>query len=313
MTATLTSRTSDIRPAPLRTEGPFTVGSWYVAATVAEVPERGKVELSICGQAVSFWRENGAIRGRAASQPDETLDVRCTEDLVWIYVSCGQNGPESPRINVPEFDGPKGRVRFMEKVEIPAHQDDAIYGLLDPAHTPFVHRSPIWRGNGQLKRKKKNFEPSELGFTMKPHAPVNSDIYKLIGGAISVTIEFRLPGLRAEYISNAKHTVLGLTALTPKDERHTTLRQIFYWDTPVLNLLRPFARMVARPFLQQDVDIMALRRQNEPWANGKGMLVGDSDKQFLWYLQLKKEWQAAGYCPHTFDNPLESATLRWRT
>ncbi|MFN3402365.1 MAG: hypothetical protein ACK4Z4_18655, partial [Ferrovibrio sp.] len=141
---------------------------------------------------------------------------------------------------------------------------------------------------------------------------VNSDIYKLIGGAIRVEIAFRLPGLRAEYISNAKHTVLGLTALTPIDARQTALRQIFYWNTLVLDAVRPFARMVARPFLQQDVDIMALRRINEPYG-GKGMLLGDSDQQFLWYMKLKQEWEASGHSACSFTNPLQPATLRWRT
>ena len=313
MTSTDTSPPPPANTQPLRTDGPFTVGHWYVAAILSEIPERSPLRLTLCNQPVCLYRQDGTVHAHTAARPGELLDVWCQEDLVWIYVSGEQAGPAETKMEVPVFGGPKGRVRFMEKVDIPAHQDDAIYGLLDPAHTPFVHRSPIWRGDGKLKRKTKNFEPSELGFTMTPHAPVNSDIYKLIGGAISVTIEFRLPGLRAEYISNSKHTVLGLTALTPTDERHTALRQIFYWDTPVLNLLRPFARLVARPFLQQDVNIMALRRQNEPWTTGKGMLVGDSDKQFLWYLQLKKEWENAGYCPHTFDNPVEPATLHWRT
>lgn len=54
-----------------------------------------------------------------------------------------------------------------------------MYGLLDPAHTPLVHRSPMWRRNGILKEKRKAFEPSPFGFTKKPHAPVNSDIYKV--------------------------------------------------------------------------------------------------------------------------------------
>lgn len=300
---------------PLYLDGPFIAGSWYVAATRCELPARQPFETRICGRPVTIEQTGGALRATCPDQPGDTIDIRESEGLVWIHVSDrgSDNGPGPASMAVPRFGGPKGRVRFLEQVEIPAHQDDAIYGLLDPAHTPFVHRSPIWRGNGKLKRKTKAFTPSDLGFTMTPHAPVNSDIYKLIGGAISVTIAFRLPGLRAEYITNSKHTVLGLTALTPIDARHTRLRQIFYWDTPVLNLVRPFARLAARPFLQQDVDIMALRRRNEPWAESKGMLVGDSDRQFLWYLQLKKAWEKAGHCPHTFDNPLEPATLEWRT
>ncbi|ABI78301.1 conserved domain protein [Hyphomonas neptunium ATCC 15444] len=57
---------------------------------------------------------------------------------------------------------------------------------------------------------------------------------------------------------------------------------------------------------------MALRGENSQYG-GKGMLVGDSDRQFLWYLQLKKAWAEAGGCPETFCNPIAPATLRWRT
>ena len=302
----------DETPAPLLSGKAqlFIENQWYVAARLSELKPGRENLLKICGREIGFLRDGRNVRAVFAGGEDGPA-CEVSEDLVWVFMAA-PGAPPAPRIPVPVFGGPKGHVRFMEKVVIPAHQDDAVYGLLDPAHTPFVHRSPVWRGSGILKEKTKRFEPDDIGFTMQPHAPVNSDIYHLIGGAISVRIYFRLPGLRAEYIQNAKHTVLGLTALTPIDERSTALRQIFYWDTPVLALLRPFARLVARPFLQQDVDIMALRSQNAQFG-GKGMLVGDSDRQFLWYVQLKKAWAEAGGCPEAFLNPLKPATLRWRT
>lgn len=284
---------------------------WYVAARLNELRQGRPCRLSICGQAIDFSRlETGRVEALTAND-GESLPCEVSEDLVWVFLASGCRA-RAPRVPVPVFGGPAGRIRFMEKVVLPAHQDDAVYGLLDPAHTPFVHRSPIWRGSGILKEKIKTFEPDEFGFTMMPHAPVNSDIYNLIGGAITVRIYFRLPGLRAEYIQNSKHTVLGLTALTPVDAERTILRQIFYWDTPILSLVRPFASLIARPFLEQDVNIMKLRSQNREFG-GRGMLVGDSDRQFLWYLQLKKAWADAGGCPKSFCNPLEAATLRWRT
>lgn len=284
---------------------------WYVAARLSELRQGKPRQLTICGQAIDFLRlEAGSVEAVTANI-GQSLPCEVSEDLVWVFMASG-DGARIPRIPVPVFGGPGGRIRFMEKVTIPAHQDDAAYGLLDPAHTPFVHRSPIWRGSGVLKEKTKNFEPDDMGFTMMPHAPVNSDIYHLIGGAITVRIYFRLPGLRAEYIQNSRHTVVGLTALTPVDAERTVLRQIFYWDTPILSLIRPFASLIARPFLEQDVNIMRLRSQNKGFG-GKGMLVGDSDRQFLWYLQLKKAWAEAGGCPKSFCNPFEPATLRWRT
>lgn len=289
-------------------------GIWYVAAPAKEVRRQCGLERTVCHQPLSLRIVKDKAMAECADTPGKFWPAQLSEDLVWVFYA-GPSGPDpdaAARVPVPRFDGPKGKVRFVETVTIPAHQDDAVYGLLDPAHTPFVHRSPIWRGNGKLKKKTKRFEPTELGFTMMPHTPVNSDIYKVIGGAIQVRIYFRLPGLRAEYIQNSKHTVLGLTALTPIDKRHTILMQIFFWNSPVLNMARPFARFFAKPFLQQDVDIMALRRANEPYG-GKGMLLGDSDRQFLWYLGLKKAWEAAGRCPEAFDNPVGGDTLHWKT
>ena len=291
--------------------GSMITGQWYVAACLRELKRQRPLEVSICGGEIALSRKRDGKISAICRRNGHELPCRVSEDLIWVYA--GEKCEfEEPNTEVPRFGGPKGRVRFMEKVVIPAHQDDAVYGLLDPAHTPFVHRSPIWRGSGILKHKRKNFEPSDFGFTMMPHAPVNSDIYKLIGGAISVRIAFRLPGLRAEYIQNARHTVLGLSALTPIDDNATILRQIFYWDTPVLAALKPIAGPFARGFLRQDVDIMALRAQNLDFG-GKGMLVGDSDRQFLWYLQLKKAWRAALEGGEAFKNPLEPATLQWRT
>ena len=284
---------------------------WYVAGRLDEVRSGRADTFRICGRDITIQRDRDNQCIAEIAETGAAVPCHVSEDLIWVFVSAD---PETPIVKSPPplFGGPKGKVRFMEKVVIPCHLDDAAYGLLDPAHTPFVHRSPFWRGNGILKEKKKTFEPSDFGFTMVPHAPVNSDIYKVIGGAITVRIAFRIPGLRAEYIQNAKHTVLGLTALTPIDDENTHLRQIFYWNSPVLNLARPIVPFFAKPFLQQDVDIMTLRRENLPFG-GNGMLLGDSDRQFLWYMSLKKAWEACGHEPDAFENPLQTTTLRWRT
>lgn len=292
--------------------GGFIADVWYVAATKGELKRSGHLELMVCGQMLRLsLAANGAAVAVNLSDGGAQLPCALSEDMVWVFWAA-KDSAGSPRPPVPAFDAPGARVRFVENVVIPAHQDDAAYGLLDPAHTPFVHKSPLWRGNGVHKLKTKRFEPEGVGFTMMPHAPVNSDIYKLIGGAITVRIAFTLPGLRAEYISNDRHTVLGLTALTPIDERHTRLRQIMFWNSPVMDMLRPLVPLWAGPFLAQDVRIMRLRRENEDVA-GKGMLLGESDRQFLWYLQLKKEWRAARAEGRPFLNPLEPATLQWRT
>lgn len=283
---------------------------WYVAAQSRNLKRGAPRDIPICNGMLHVERQaSGEI---AANFDDAPARVVESEDLVW-YFHPGVKCPVNARTVPFKFGGPKGKVRFCENVVIPAHQDDAAYGLLDPAHTPFVHKSPLWRGNGILKTKTKPFEPNDFGWTMMPHAPVNSDIYKLIGGQIRVRIEFRVPGLRAEFIENKAHTVLGLTALTPIDDRNTRLRQIFYWNSPILDLLRPIVPLAAGPFLDQDVEIMALRRENEAFKPGKGTLVGDSDKQFLWYLAHKKAWQKARAEGVPFENPHKAQTLHWKT
>ena len=292
-------------PKPERSSAPFIEDVWYVVEPSRTVRRTETKRLSVCGEALSVTRKPD--RMIVAQWPDRAAHALEFEGLIWVYYGKDPN-PRPPISHSP----PSGKVRYSECVTIPARQDDAAYGLLDPAHTPFVHRSPIWRGSGILKEKTKRFEPNDFGFTMVPHAPVNSDIYNLIGGKISVRIEFRLPGLRAEYIQNKRHTVLGLSALTPIDETSTRLFQIFYWNTPILGFIRPIAPLVAKPFLNQDVEIMRLRRENEPYG-GKGMLLGDSDRQFIWYSQIKKEWEAARRERRSFQNPMAATTLRWRT
>lgn len=278
---------------------------WYVAALSRDVRVNRPVSQMVCGRTLTLHREtSGSVRGEADG---EAVALCEAHDLVWYC-----HGDPLRAQPIPPIKPPKDKVRYCATVEIPADLDNAAYGLLDPAHTPFVHKSPIWRGSGILKDKTKVFEPNTFGWTMVPHAPVNSDIYKIIGGQISVRIEFRLPGHRAEYIQNRAHTVLGFTTLTPIDGATTRLRQIFFWDSPVLWALRPFVPFVAKPFLQQDVEIMRLRAKNEQYG-GRGMLVGDSDRQFIWYTQVKREWLAARRENRPFANPLQSATLKWRT
>ena len=285
-------------------------GLWYVAATERQLVRAGYLTSRLAGRPLLLqWKRQSGFQ---AFLGEPALEISCkpSEGLVWVFLPARPE--QAPQDDPPNFHGPGGRVNFLEEAILPACHDDAVYGLLDPAHSAFVHRSPIWRGSGKLKRKEKHFEPRGLGFRMLPHRPVNSALYKIIGGQIEVTIDFFLPGIRAEYIANRRHSVLGLTALTPLDENRTHLRQIFYWNSPVLDVIRPVARLVTRPFLQQDVEIMALRQRNLSYASG-GLLVGDSDRQFIWYRQLRKAWQEAGYSLAAFVNPLKADVLRWKS
>lgn len=285
-------------------------GVWYVASPASRLKRHKPLSARVCGMDLTVTRKDD---GTLAAVDDRGIGVTACEQegLLWAFI--GDDITPGPTCPPPAFDGPgRGRVRFVEEALLPCHIDDAAYGLLDPAHGPYVHASPIWRSSKTLKDKAKSYEPSELGFTMVPHAPVNSNLYKIIGGSIRVSIAFRLPGLRIEWIWNEKHTVMGVTALTPIDAGQTLIRQIFYWDTPILSAIRPFARLVTRPFLQQDVHIMALRQKGLAFG-ASGMLIRDADQLFIWYQRIKKELVEARAEGRSFINPVKAATLRWRT
>lgn len=279
---------------------------WYVAAICSELSGHAK-RLTLLNEPVLLSQRGGAI---VLEGPDGWTACE-SEGLVWVHVPSAPHAAP-PEEGPPRFEGPGGKIRLVETAILPGHFDDAAYGLLDPAHGPYVHASPLWRSSATLKEKAKEYVPSHLGFTMQPHEPKNSTAYKLIGGGVQVTIAFQLPALRAETIWNDNNRVLGLTCLTPVDAETTIIRQVFYWQSAILDLVRPVARFVTRPFLQQDVSIMALRQRGLQYQP-RQMLIRDADQLFIWYQRLKAEWEASRIEGRDFVNPVRPATLRWRT
>ncbi|MCC5997036.1 MAG: hypothetical protein JJU18_11795 [Oceanicaulis sp.] len=280
---------------------------WYVADIARHVrPGRERVQ-TVFGRTLRLRRD---AQGQVMDAGEDPLAVRESEGLVWAY-SPGPDGAQ-PASGPPVFNGPGAKVRFVEEALLPGPYDDAVYGLLDPAHGPYVHASPLWRSSRTLREKAKAYVPSPLGFTMQAHEPKNSAAYKLIGGGVQVEIGFQLPALRSEWITNRSNRVLGLTTLTPVDAQTTCIRQIFYWESPLLSLISPFVRPVTRNFLQQDVHIMTLRQRAAPFRR-REMLIRDADQLFIWYRRMKAEWAQANAESRAFENPVQAATLRWRT
>ncbi|MEQ8404038.1 MAG: aromatic ring-hydroxylating dioxygenase subunit alpha [Oceanicaulis sp.] len=240
------------------------------------------------------------------------------DDLVWIYMpstpGAAPHGPP-PRFErmVLKNQETEGRVRYVETAELACHMDHAVIGLIDPAHTPFVHKSPLWRSSKTLKEKEKHYAPSEMGFTMLSHAPVNSPLYTwLLGPGVKVEIQFLLPGLRAESISTDRHSFLGLAAITPIRENLCEIREIMYWDSPVLNVAKLFARPFTKAFLEQDARIMRL--QGEGLAHKPALMqIPDADTLMVWYRRLKREWAKSREEGRAFENPVKPKILRYRT
>lgn len=236
--------------------------------------------------------------------------------LVWIFrpdeSRAAQNAVPAgapPSAGLP----PSFRPKMVTVALAEGPYDEAVIGLVDPAHTPFVHRQWWWREGAGLKDKVKNFEPVELGFKMPAHRPSsNSRIYKMLGGAPTTEIEFRLPGIRLETIRTARRTILGLTAITPEEDGRARITHMIYWDMPILTLLKPVLEGMSASFLAQDGAMLREQNKNLSRMQTAPLYVGDPDEPAKWYYRLKRAWMERPPSG-AFVNPLSSATLRWRT
>jgi phenylpropionate dioxygenase-like ring-hydroxylating dioxygenase large terminal subunit len=240
----------------------------------------------------------------------QTYRAREVQGNIWVFFGDKiDSAPEIPR--VPGF----GEVGYgmVETMRFEGSIDDAVVGLMDPAHGPFVHRSWWWRSRRSMHEKSKEFAPSPWGFTMVRHTPSrNSRAYKLLGGTPETEIQFRLPGVRIEHIRAGRHALCNLTAVTPIDEHATEINHAIYWTMPWLTPLRPFLRPLVKTFLGQDRDIVAQQqlglRYDPPL-----LLINDSDTQAKWYYRLKAEYVRAHAENRPFANPVKPRVLRWRS
>jgi phenylpropionate dioxygenase-like ring-hydroxylating dioxygenase large terminal subunit len=234
---------------------------------------------------------------------------------VWVYLPGEDRGPPDPLPDVPLVPGVEDHhYRLYERARFRCTIDQAVSGLVDPAHGPFVHRSWWWRTRRSIREKTKAFAPSHLGFTMVRHRPsANSRVYRLLfGREVSTEIRFELPGVRVEHIRAGRHHICGLTAITPLTESEVELHQVFYWTVGWLTALRPALRPLVRRFIGQDRDVME--------QQGRGliedpplMLINDADKPVRWYFRLKEELLRSRAEGRPFVNPVPHATLSWRT
>lgn len=235
---------------------------------------------------------------------------------VFLYISHDPRFEGEPVVPPPDFGPLPSKPKFIVGRTFEAHMDDAVVGLMDPAHVPFVHDQWWWRPPSVgLKEKEKPFEPRERGWAIARHKPSsNTKLYKWVfGGEVTTEICFQLPGFRWEIIENDKARILTLTCLTPEEPKRTRITQLTWWTgAPLLNLAIPFAKPMARKFLDQDGDMVDL--QNEGMKYQKNMLwIDDIDVQAKWYQALKREWAKARTEGRDFQNPIQPKTLRWRS
>jgi phenylpropionate dioxygenase-like ring-hydroxylating dioxygenase large terminal subunit len=237
-----------------------------------------------------------------------------SQGMVWVWMAGEGREREEADGPPPTFPGVVGGApKLVDRMVFDAHIDHAVVGLMDPAHGPYVHQQWWWRSAGSQHEKAKRFEPRDGGFAMVRHTPSsNSRAYVLLGGAPQTEISFRLPGLRWEHITVGKRQVLALTCLTPLDEKRTQITQIVWSDHPMFVLAGPFVKAGARRFLRQDGDMVNLQNQGLKY-DPTLLWIDDADRQAKWYQALKREWAAARREGRAFVNPVEAATLKWRS
>jgi phenylpropionate dioxygenase-like ring-hydroxylating dioxygenase large terminal subunit len=237
-----------------------------------------------------------------------------SQGLVFVWIADHERRDAAPDAPPPTFPGVVGGApKLVDRMTFEAHIDHAVVGLMDPAHGPYVHQQWWWRSANSQHEKAKRFEPRDAGFAMARHEPSkNSRAYAVLGGEPMTEITFRLPGLRWEHVTVGRRQVLSLTCLTPVHESRTRITQIIWSDHPAFVLLRPLIAAGARAFLRQDGAMVNLQNQGLKYDPSL-MWVDDADRQAKWYQQLKRAWTASRKEGRAFVNPVEPATLRWRS
>ncbi len=242
-----------------------------------------------------------------------TYPAREQQGLIWVYLTADAWGAP-PDSEPPTFEGVVGGApKLVERMDFDTHVDHAVVGLMDPTHGPYVHQQWWWRSSTRQIDKAKRFEPRPFGFAMTRHAPSkNSRAYRLLGGAPETEITFRLPGLRWEHVQVGARQVLALTCVTPVSEAKTRVTQVIWSDHGAFSLLKPLIAAGARRFLRQDGDMVNLQNQGLRYDPAL-IWIDDADRQAKWYQALKREWNAARREGRPFRNPVQPATLKWRS
>jgi phenylpropionate dioxygenase-like ring-hydroxylating dioxygenase large terminal subunit len=236
--------------------------------------------------------------------------VQEVQGNIWVFFgNKTENLPPVP--TVPDI-GDKYQLHISQVFK--CNVDHAVIGLMDPAHGPYVHKSPLWRSKRTSYEKEKAFSPIEMGWKMDRHAASkNSKAYRIfLGGMPETEISFQLPTVRIEHAKTPKYTYCGLTVCTPIDAETTEVHHCMYWDVPWLSRVKPLLKLISHQFLGQDR--RAVEQQKEGLAYDPNlMLINDADMMAKWYFRLKKEYAASQAEQRAFKNPVKPAVLRWRS
>lgn len=254
----------------------------------------------------------------AGSFPCEERD-----GLVWAYMTNreGRGLGELP-VPVPVPELPTFSASYQSahlQAELPCGVDQAIIGLMDPAHGPFVHQAWWWRTRRSIREKEKKFEPIPNGFRMSAHAPsANSAPYKILklltGEPATTQIDFVLPNQRFEQIRAGKYWLSSRTTVTPIKRDLCRLDFCAAWNIlPWFPIVSFIINVFGPRFIRQDREVIE-KQAIGLRVEDRMMLIDDADRQARWYFDLKSAYQESKRTGAPLGHPMNApVTLRWRS
>jgi phenylpropionate dioxygenase-like ring-hydroxylating dioxygenase large terminal subunit len=243
------------------------------------------------------------------------------DGYIWVFMANPEGrATQTPPPPVPEFPKFSDQPKMAQLwADLPCGVDQAIIGLMDPAHGPFVHQAWWWRTRHSIRDKSKQFEPIPNGFRMSPHAPsANSAPYKLLkwltGEPATTTIDFVLPNQRFEQIRAGQYWLCSRTTVTPVTSELCRLDFCAMWNILPWLPIVPFILNVLGPrFIRQDTEVIQKQSLGLAYED-RMMLVDDADRQARWYFELKTTHAEAKRTGEPMRHPLTGpVTLRWRS
>jgi phenylpropionate dioxygenase-like ring-hydroxylating dioxygenase large terminal subunit len=277
--------------------------AWFPIDRPGRGRERRSAELH--GQRINFEVDS---LGRPPDA-DSTGAWRLTERFGLVWARPIETEPDLP--SLPPRPSSTLRCIAYSEVGARADYDQAVLGLVDPAHVPMIHQS-WWRRSDRRRVKTKLYSPSPFGFTARAADAFSSTaVYDLVREERTVTIEFRLPSIRLERVTARGFELINLTTVTPVREGAVVLRNLILCSDPRAGLLRPVLSAAGRAFLRQDVAVLER-------LDGRGphlllVFVGDPDRPSAFYFAAKAGLARAERDGVAFENPVEPQTLKWRT
>ena len=244
------------------------------------------------------------------------------DGLIWTYMANPEGRALDPASVVPAPQLPTFSEKYQTAhlwADLPCNVDQAIIGLMDPAHGPFVHQAWWWRTRHSIRDKSKQFEPIPNGFRMSPHAPsANSAPYKILkfitGEPATTTIDFVLPNMRFEQIRAGKYWLSSRTTVTPVSQDFCRLDFVAAWNIlPWFPIVSFILHVFGPRFIRQDTEV--IQKQSLGLAvSDRMMLVDDADRQARWYFDLKAAYAESLRTGAPLKHPMTGpVTLRWRS